>query len=323
MAPIVDALAFSLPIALCCISICVSFRMLRFPDLGLTGAFIIGTYSYSITLLHRDSILWAVGAILVCGAAAGALTGYLHYYLRLNSLLAGIATYYVFRSFAARLALSFTPKSVGSPVIDFESQRGVGRLLSNCMPWTDRVLDGHGLPYPHAILSAILMVIVSVGIAWFARTRFGVVLRAFGDNREAAIEGNFPVVRLGMAGLMISNVLAAAGGAALMFTNAHAGIDSGNTILLESFAAFFLGDSLARSVSRSAVYRYTGRQVIITALCGTAVYSFLRNVTQVLATRVTWLEATDYGFAFAVMLVLVGVMSSRDDGKLSRPVPIY
>jgi putative ABC transport system permease protein len=323
MAPIVDALAFSLPIALCCLSICVSFRMLRFPDLGLTGAFIIGTYSYAVALLHRDSIPWAVGAMIIAGAAAGALTGYLHYGLRLNSLLAGITTYYVFRSLAARLALNFNPHGGFSPVVDFESQRGVGRLLTNFMPWTDRVLSGRGLPYPHAILSALLMVVASAGLAWFARTRLGIVLRAFGDNREAAIEGNFPVLKLGVVGLMISSVLAATGGAALMFTNAHASIDSGNSILLESFAAFFLGDSLARSVSRSVVYRYTGRQIVVTALCGTAIYSFLRNVTQVLATRVSWLEATDYGFGFAVMLVLVGVMSNRDEGKLPRPVPIY
>jgi len=297
--------------------------MLRFPDLGLTGAFIIGIYSYSVALLRSDSIILAGMATIVFGAAAGALTGYLHYGLRLNSLLAGITTYYAFRSLAARLALNFRPGGVNTPVVNFESQRGVARILMHMMPITDRFLHGHGLPYPHALLSAITMVIASLATACFARTRLGVVLRAFGDNREAAAESNFPVVHLGLAGLVLAGVLAALGGAALMFTNAHAAIDSGSTILLESFAAFFLGDSLARSISRSVAYRYTGRQVIITALCGTAIYSFLRNVTQVLASRVNWLEATDYGFAFALTLVLVGVLASRDERQASRPVPIY
>src|SRR5690625_4602220 len=84
------ALEIGLIFGLVALSVLISFRVLRFPDLTVDGSFPLGG-AVAATLISAgwDPFLAAVMAVLA-GGLAGAVTGWLNVRLRIMDLLASI-----------------------------------------------------------------------------------------------------------------------------------------------------------------------------------------------------------------------------------------
>ena len=76
--------------ALVALGIVISFRILAFPDLTVDGSFALGGAVVARLITEGVSPLLSILAAVMCGFAAGCLTGLLNTRLKINSLLAGI-----------------------------------------------------------------------------------------------------------------------------------------------------------------------------------------------------------------------------------------
>lgn len=322
----VNAIAFCLPVALSCLSIHVSLRGLRYPDLGLIGCYLAGVYGYSIPASQSD-LGWLPGIFLgpLLGALGGTCTGLLHYRLRVNSLLAGVVTIFIVRGSVARLALSQSSDYAPTSIVKIPSQYGLNQIL---WEWSLGLAEAMGfaevrLPVFQAAISIVVLGFGAALLSVMLRSRLGVALRAVGEDRNLAISVSLPVRNLGVLGLAMAGGIAGAGGVTLMFLNTQASLESSHLILIEAFAAYFLGLTLLETFEQQDLWYRWGPMVIL-SLGGPVVYFLLRNGTQVAATRVGWLVPTDYNLAFAsVLIIAVGVFRLVTERVVQKPITIY
>ena len=72
------------------LGVMIPFRLLSFPDLTSEGSFPLGGCLCAILLLAGIDPFAATAAAMIAGAAAGAVTAFIHLRFRINTLLAGI-----------------------------------------------------------------------------------------------------------------------------------------------------------------------------------------------------------------------------------------
>ena len=76
--------------ALVALGIVISFRILAFPDLTVDGSFALGGAVVARLLFEGVSPALSILVAVICGFAAGCITGLLNTRMKINSLLAGI-----------------------------------------------------------------------------------------------------------------------------------------------------------------------------------------------------------------------------------------
>jgi simple sugar transport system permease protein len=175
-------------------------------NIGLEGVLLTSAFS-SVAAAHASGSA-VVG--LLAGVASGALVSVGHALVveraRVDAVLSGIALNF-FAYAATRLALrGLYESSSNSPSIDAfrigPGGAGGGALLARV------VLDP-------VFLLALAAAAVTPWI--FARTRFGLRVRAAGDNPEAARAAGVDVLRTRVLALVVSGAIAALGGVHLAF----------------------------------------------------------------------------------------------------------
>ncbi len=108
-------------------------------------------------------------------------------------------------------------------------------------PVLDAWLNGDGGAGHHALVYTAALAVAALTVGLY-RTRFGVHLRAVGENREAAVAAGIPVKTVQYMALVISGVLAGLGGLYLSMgylTLFQADMSAGRGFL--ALAAIFLG----------------------------------------------------------------------------------
>src|SRR5690554_6635670 len=84
------ALEIGLIFALVALSVLISFRILRFPDLTVDGSFPLGGAVAAVLISAEVDPFMATLAAMAAGGLAGALTGWLNVRLKIMDLLASI-----------------------------------------------------------------------------------------------------------------------------------------------------------------------------------------------------------------------------------------
>jgi simple sugar transport system permease protein len=156
----------------------------------LTGAFctVLGTY-------FTGNVF--VGTL--CGISAGLFVSLIHSFVTItckaNQIVSGIALNI--------LALGVT--------------KFFCRIIFNSSSNSARIpgIEAFGLPFNPFIVLCVLLVVLSYFLMY--KTRFGLRLRAVGENPEAADSLGISVTKLRYAGVLISGILAGLGGAWLAF----------------------------------------------------------------------------------------------------------
>lgn len=132
----------------------------------------------------------AIGLAIGAGAVAGALSGLMVAFARVQPIIATLALMIGLRGVAV-IMNGPSAKPVGDTLL---AQLGVGRLLG--VPWM-----------------AWIALVVALAIAFvMRRTTFGRQLVAIGDNRSASVLAGVPVRRVLMIVYVISGLLAAIAG---------------------------------------------------------------------------------------------------------------
>lgn len=171
-------------------------------NLGVEGMMLVGAVAGFAAATATGSHLLAVLAAALAGAALASLFGLLVLHLLASQVAAGLAL----TIFCTGLSALFGSAYVGTPV---------ERLPRLDMPGLSELPIAGPLLFGHDLLVYLAFVLVPA-TAWFlTRTHAGTVLRACGENAEAAHALGYPVLGVRWLALLFGGAMAGLAGAHL------------------------------------------------------------------------------------------------------------
>lgn len=213
--------------AIMALGVFISFRTLNMPDLTVDSSFTLGAAFSAILCVSGQPVLGLILAF-VAGCAAGSITALLTTKLRIQPILSGILM---------MLALySINLKVMGNKAnIPLSKALNVSTIFT---PFYDTMLKS----YIAMILSTVILVLVLILLFTFLKTKFGLVLRATGDNdkmvRASGMDTDFTTI----AGLSLSNGLVALSGALIAQYQAFADVSMGIGMVVIGLASVIIGE---------------------------------------------------------------------------------
>ncbi|MGE4354660.1 MAG: ABC transporter permease [Oscillospiraceae bacterium] len=243
----------------------LAFRILDTPDLTIDGSFVFGMTVCAMVTIAGHPIL-AVFAGILAGMAAGLVTGFLQTTLRINPILSGILT------------------MTGLYTVNYMVLGGQSNIYLQSM-----VTNESGAQVPAASLtiykmaaalgnsdiaalglSTAIVVVVSLLMAVFFKTRLGMAIRATGDNEEMVRSSSINANMMRSVGIMLANGLVGLSGAILCEQQRYADLGSGSGMLVVGLASVIIGQALfgRRGVTVG----------IVSAACGSVIYRIILQV---------------------------------------------
>lgn len=296
LVPLDIGVTMGLLLAWAVLALALAFRLLSFPDLTVEGTLPLGSAVFAI-LLKDGMPLWAAVALaLFSGAAAGALTAYLHLRFRLNKFLSGIIVVAITYSLSLRIM----------------GASNIGLLQSTSIFDLVKPLDMVGGGAFHAGTVLLLSILLTGGVTLLLAgllSQRGMRLRVAGSNPEYARSLGISVHWNLVFGLALTNALAAVSGVLLSMHQGFADIGMGQGILILALAAMTIGERLLPERSLPfPIY------VVGAAILGSIFYQLLVSYAIMLG-----LAPTDLKMVTAILvLVVVALRLSQGEELLSE-----
>jgi putative ABC transport system permease protein len=265
------------------LSMVLTFRILRFPDVTMDGSFVTGSAAAALAIVRLGLDPYSACIIaLLCGAAAGLITAFLHVTLRIDRLLAGVLTAFVLYSLnllVLHSSLNFT--SHGTALSPFEHWDA---LFRNSLP---RQLNLHISSLCFFLVVAVLCKLM---VDLFLATETGLALRAAGSNEQVLRNIGANPVLYKFIGLALGNALVALSGALVAQKEGVANSQRGIGMIIFALTAYILGEQLlllirrvvakskakwAKSASPSPPHLSSCAALTASALVGTVFYSMM------------------------------------------------
>jgi putative tryptophan/tyrosine transport system permease protein len=239
MIALLSTWTFGLALALVALGVVVSYRLFSFPDVTTDGSFTLGAVVSAGLLVAGHDPAVATLAGMAAGATAGMVTGFVHAFLGVEPLLAGIL---VSTSLASVnlvvLGRSNVPLAGTATLFDRAE-----KLLAP--PLVRAGLDGTVAAEAARTAFVAAAIATAVGVLYvFFRTRLGTAMRAGGDTPTMARALGRDTGLLTVAGLAIANSLTAAAGCLVAQYQGFADVQMGIGMVVWGMASVFLGTAL-------------------------------------------------------------------------------
>lgn len=194
-------------------------------DLGLEGKMLGAAFAAGAVSATSGSAWLGLGAAMAVGIALALLIGFASITLRGNQVIAGMAITIMVVGLGPTLALAWFNMGGQTPQLDGAAQRFTGIVW----PWA-RTAREHPLPgllyaellSGHNLIVYFAAVLVPLSAWVLFRTRFGLRVRAVGENPNAVDTAGISVTSLRYRAVIISGALCGVAGAYLS-TAASAG----------------------------------------------------------------------------------------------------
>ena len=254
-------------------------------NLGVDGIMLLGAFGGYYTTLKTQSPWLGLAVGLAIGLMLGLLSSVVSVTLLAEQGISGIGVYL----FGLGMSDLLFQRLVGTPLPVPSFQKAPIPLLSE-IPVVGDLFFNHSIPIYLAFLS------IPVCTAIINRTRFGMNIRAVGENPEAADSQGISVTRVRYAAVTIGGLLAGAAGAVLAI---GLGIFQQNLTNAQGFIAIALV--------------YFGAWRPIGVMAGALVYGMVSAIVLLLKTRgIIPLGASDLAAMIpAVITVLALVVAAR------------
>ena len=281
------AIETGLIFGLVALGVFLSFRVLNFPDLTVDGSFAFGA-AVAAVLIVKGWDPWAATAVAIAaGAGAGLVTAALNLRLKVLNLLASILTMIALYSVNIRV--------MGGPTLPLLGQKSVlnsAAFLGIPNPWL--------APLFFLLLASVVWLLY----AWFLHSETGLAMRATGANPVMARANGVRTDRLVLAGLAISNGLAALAGALLAQLQGAADVTMGIGTIVVGLAAVIGGQTIFRAKSLLGL--------TLSCVAGSIVY----HVIVALALNATTLgfTASDLNIVTSALVCLALAVSGKGAG---------
>lgn len=252
------------------LGIFLTFRILDFPDLTVDGSFVAGAALSAVTLKSGIDPCISLSLGALAGGIAGFITGILHVYCRITSLLAGIITAFAFYSINLRI-MDHTPN------ISFFQ--------------TDTIFNAN----PLTILLGISFVLL-ICLYYLMTTNWGLALRVLGKNQKLAKQYGIHVSMYIIITLILSNAFVGFSGALFSQHQGFADINQGIGTLIIGLSAILIGEKIFPSKSIG--------WICASCIIGSILYRLC--IAFALHSDVLGLEASDLNLITS--FIIVGIM---------------
>lgn len=243
--------------AVMALGVFISFRTLNMPDLTVDSSFTLGAACSAMLCVSGQPALGLILAFFA-GCAAGCVTALLTTKLKIQPILSGILMMLALYSINLKVM-------AGKSNIPLSRILGVPTIFS---PFLDTGLER----YIALILNTAVLALIIVLLYYFLKTRFGLVLRATGDNDKMVRASGVDTDLTTIAGLALSNGLVALSGALLAQYQGFADIGMGIGMVVIGLASVIIGEvifgtgSLLRRLIAVVLGAVTYRFIIAGAL---------------------------------------------------------
>lgn len=223
--------------AIMALGVFISFRTLNMPDMTVDSSFTLGA-SFSAVLCVSGHPILALVTAFAAGCIAGSITALLTTKLKIQPILSGILM---------MLALY----SINLKVMGNRANIPLSKILNIptiFTPFEDTAVEN----YIRLLLSTAVLTVVMTLLYFFLKTRFGLVLRATGDNdkmvRALGADTDFTTI----VGLALSNGLVALSGAMIAQYQSFADVSMGIGMVAIGLASVIIGEVMfgAKSLFR-------------------------------------------------------------------------
>ena len=188
---LIDILFLSLMFSIFVGGITISFRLLGFADLTIEGSFTLGGAVCAVLLSNGTNPVLSMLIAIIIGSIAGLATASIHCFLKINKLLSGIIVLSMLYSVNLLVMTGPNVPLRGASTVFHYFDSNLASLLFMF------------------IITALIFVI----LWWFLSTKFGLFLRATGENEKVVIRNGYHRNWFIITGLVISNGLIALSGA--------------------------------------------------------------------------------------------------------------
>ncbi len=242
-----------LPLA---IGISTSYSILRATDMSLDGSFVLGAAVFARLVTLGVSPAIACVIALLGGALVGSFVSFVQKGGRVDPLLAGVLVVFILTS--VNLVI------MGRPNINLLS---APTLLSSAFAKSDTA---------GWLLVTLFCVVILVLCFVLLHGRFGLLLRALGDNAVLLQRMGYPIEILRTAGFSFTNLLAAASGIITAQIVGYADLGMGLGVTLTGICAILIGQQFLKMFVKSQVIRSAGE--FVACLIGVCVYFAGMNI---------------------------------------------
>jgi simple sugar transport system permease protein len=194
-------------------------------DLGLEGKMLGAAFAAAAASATTGSAWWGLGAGIATAVGLAWLIAFACVTMRGNQVVAAMAVNFIVAGMGPTLGLAWFGLGGQTPQLDAPGQR----FTAIMWPWSESAREAPfpGLLYAELLSGQNLIVYFAAVVvplaAWiFFRTRFGLRLRAVGENPQAVDTAGISVSGLRYQAVLISGVLCGVAGAYLS-TAASAG----------------------------------------------------------------------------------------------------
>lgn len=217
------ALRFATPLLLACLAGLFSERAGIF-DIGLEGKMLMAAMSAGAVAAITGSVWLGLMAAVIGSLLFALVHGLASITFRGNQLIAGVALNFVASGITVLIAVALFGQGGRTPPLE-----GAARFASIDLPFANAIsnLPILGPIYADVLSGHTILVYVAllmVPLSWWVlyRTRFGLRLRAVGENPASVDTAGVSVVRLRFTAILIAGVLCGLAGA-YMSTGLQAG----------------------------------------------------------------------------------------------------
>jgi putative ABC transport system permease protein len=276
MTLLIGSLQLGLLYGVMALGIYITFRIMNLPDLTVDGSFSLGMACAAVVALSGHPFL-ALLAAIVAGGLAGLATGLLHTKLNIHPILAGILV--MTGLYTVNLALMGGKSNlslVTSPTIFsmaegmFSSSSATGKTL----------------------LALVICLAVTIILAVVFKTRFGLALRATGDNEDMVRSSSINANVMKCAGLAVGNACVALSGALIGHYQLFSDVGFGSGMVIVGLASVIIGETVI------------GKRSVTVGLFSAAFGSILYRVILAFALRIDMFPAYALKLISAVIVII-------------------
>lgn len=231
------------------IGLFITYKILDFADLTVDGSFTLGGCTFAILVFNGMPVVFALLIAFIAGMVAGLITAFLHCYLGIPGILAGILT--------QLMLWSINLKILGQALLSVNNR---GSLISMDM--------SSGVYTTIGIVSAIALAVIAL-LYWFFGTKFGSSIRATGSNPDMAKANGININSRKIVALMLSNGLVAFAGALYAQFYGSAQTDMGRGAIVIGLAAIIIGTTLFGKLQKNFALS------MLFVLVGSIIYFFV------------------------------------------------
>ena len=227
-----DAVSLGLVWGIMAIGVYITFKVLDIADMTVDGTFAMGGCIVASTVASGWNPIFSTLFAILCGMAAGLVTGILHTKLKIPAILAGILT--MLSLYSVDLMILGGKSNIGM------SQFGENRVYT--------ILDklaaalGNTAKTTNIITGIVLAVVIVMGLYWFFGTEQGCLIRATGIN-EAMVKaqgGNTDTMKI--IGLIIANGFVSLSGALVSQIQRYGDVGMGTGTIVIGLASIIIGE---------------------------------------------------------------------------------